>query len=207
MIKHVALLIVLSLAYSGRSGETAAQELNHLDAGMGGVPAGMMQGMTGDVITPNSPFLSPPGANFNHNPYPHFPQNRFPFPYGLSSGSGYLPGSPRIVLPVPLPMGAMPGFSSIYGFQYPGSYLPRGTPLHRFNGYVVCNPPDLAAASTGGIPARRVVKVTATRSLAVPGSSQPCPVYTINGEIQNQTGYATKAVPLVGNPPSDLSGR
>ena len=97
-----------------------------------------------------------------------------------------------------------PAQNSPYGFQFPGSYMPRETPLHRFNGYVVCDPPDLSEAVTPdkatSPPARRLVKITSTRSLAAPESSQPCPVYTINGQPPKQKNYATTSLP----PPPNL---
>jgi len=110
-------------------------------------------------------------------------------------------GAPVIVLPVPLSMGGTSGSNNTYGFQYPGSYIPRDTPLHRFNGYIVCNPPNTAdgangaatSESTGTPVARRMVKITTTRSLAAPAYLQPCPIYTINGEIQDNNAYTTRS--------------
>jgi hypothetical protein len=102
---------------------------------------------------------------------------------------------PLIVVPMPPPNNGMSGFNSTYGLQYPGSYMPRDTPLHRFNGYVTCDPPDLSkekpAGTTSGTTAQRLIKITSTRSLAAPAQSQPCPVYTINGEIPKQKSYNT----------------
>ncbi|WP_143860911.1 hypothetical protein [Nitrosovibrio sp. Nv4] len=147
------------------------------------IPSGAAAGMAQD-----SPFVYPSamhdqfarhGAAYNqHNGH----QNK-----GAS-------GRPLIVLPVPLQGNGMSGFNSMYGFQYPGSYMPRDTPLHRFNGYVVCDPPELPTEATTepGAVARRSIKITSTRSLAAPAHSQPCPVYTINGEIPKQKSYTTK---------------
>jgi len=110
-------------------------------------------------------------------------------------------GGAVVVLPVPLSADGTSGPTNPYGFQYPGSYMPRDTPLHRFNGYVVCDPPNNVNGANGGTsskPARapvaqRVVKITTTRSLAAPGYLQPCPIYTINGEIQNNNGYTARS--------------
>jgi hypothetical protein len=131
---------------------------------------------------------------------------------GPSTGASVYPSSglPLVVLPVPLPAGVA-STAGGYGFQYPGSYTPRDTPLHRFNGYVVCDPPnspDSAATGTNpgpnpgssanstekptGKPATpRLVKITTTRSLASPGNLQPCPIYTIDGRVQKKSGYST----------------
>jgi hypothetical protein len=129
MTKHSALLIVLGLAvYSGHSGYISAQEVNYADANMGFGPVGMTQDMA-----QNSPFLAP-GAAPAHNHSPHYPGNNFP----PRHSSGYPGGAPLVVLPVPLPANGMSGLNSGSGF--PGSYMPQGTPLHRFNGYIVCDP-------------------------------------------------------------------
>lgn len=203
MLKHLALLIVLGFAWSGYSSDTAAQEVNHRDVNMGSVPAGMLQGMAQDInqgTIQGSPFLFP-GATPNPD---HYPQNGFPgFPLGRSGG--YLPGAPVVVLPVPSPMTGMSGFNSMSGFQFPGSYIPQGTPLHRYNGYVVCDPPDLAAGATAGAlvetTPKRIVKITSTRSPSAPSHPQPCPVYTINGEIQQPKSYTTTITPSIRNAP------
>jgi hypothetical protein len=97
-------------------------------------------------------------------------------------------------------MGGGSGYNTMQGFQYPGSYMPRDTPLHKFNGYVACDPPDLAgetkaAGATAGTRVQRLVKITSTRSLAAPGHQQPCPVYTINGEIAKQQSHTTTTRP------------
>jgi hypothetical protein len=94
-------------------------------------------------------------------------------------------------------------------FQYPGSYMPPGTPLHRFNGYIICNPPNLnrdaVAEATAGTGAQRVIKITSTRSPSIPGHSGPCPIYTINGELPPEKSYSTilppgKTPPTQGEP-------
>lgn len=126
-----------------------------------------------------------------------------PSPYG-SHQAGQWSGRPIVVLPVPLPMNNASTLNNAYGFQYPGSYMPRETPLHRFNGYVVCDPPNLTKDVTPDTPsyppARRLVKITSTRSLAAPGSSQPCPIYTIDGQPPKQKNHVTTNVP----PPRNL---
>lgn len=151
-----------------------------MDANMGAFPAEMHQGMV-----QNSPFISP-GTLPNHNPYT---DNRVPG--GPTRGAQ--PGTPFILLPVPA--NSMSGINTPYGTQFPGSYMPGGTPLHRYNGYVVCDPPDLNKGTTTGAAtgatAQRIVKITTTRSPSAPGHQQPCPVYTVNGEIQQPKGYTT----------------
>jgi hypothetical protein len=126
-------------------------------------------------------------------------QTLIPPPVAQNHGLSF--GAPVIVLPVPLPTGGASGSNNTYGFQYPGSYIPRDTPLHRFNGYIVCNPPNTAGGanraatseSTGTPVARRMVKITTTRSLATPAYLQPCPIYTINGEIPDNNAYTTRS--------------
>ena len=47
-----------------------------------------------------------------------------------------------------------------------------------------------------------MVKITTTRSLAAPGDTQPCPVYTIDGEVPKTKNYTTTSVPsTTQNPP------
>lgn len=192
MFKYFALLIVLGVTYAGHSGNAAAQETGGMEMSMGPVPVGIAPGM-GLGMDQNSPFLSP-GTSLSPSQYrqglPHSSYGR---------ASGHHGGTPLVVLPIPLPMNGMSGPNGMAGAQFPGSYMPQGTPLHRFNGYTVCDPPDLTAGATP----KRVVKVTTTRSLAAPGHSQPCPVYTVNGEIQTQKGYTTTTAttPPVQNAP------
>jgi hypothetical protein len=181
VIKHLAKYLVtavLGVIYSSYPGYIFAQEASGMDANMGAFPAEMHPGMA-----QNSPFISP-GTIPNHNPYSY---NRAP-------GRGTVPGAPLILLPVPA--NSMSGINTPYGFQFPGSYMPSGTPLHRYNGYVVCDPPDLnkgttTSGATAGATAQRIVKITSTRSPSAPGYQQPCPVYTVNGEIQQPKGYTT----------------
>ncbi|SEK63953.1 hypothetical protein SAMN05216387_102241 [Nitrosovibrio tenuis] len=182
-MSRLALFVVLGMICSGSPDHSVAQELNSAGAdNISILPAEMGQG----VIIPQ----------------PAIPPNN----------SGYSFGGPVVVLPVPMPLpaGGTPGsnntngslntYGNPYGFQYPGSYLPRDTPLHRFNGYVVCDPPNPPNGATGGASsestgtpvARRLVKITTTRSLAAPGYLQPCPIYTINGEIQKSNSYTTR---------------
>lgn len=190
MIKRLASLIVLGLAYSGYSGYAGAQEANAMGADMGFIPGGMGQDMA-----QNSPFVSP-GTLPNHNPYPHnsIPNSRLP---------GSTSGAPLVLLPVPA--NSMSGINTPYGLQFPGSYMPSGTPLHRYNGYVVCDPPDLNKGTTTGAPTgatpQRIVKITTTRSPSAPGYQQPCPVYTVNGEIQQPKGYTTTSAPSIRSAP------
>ncbi|ARO87827.1 hypothetical protein EBAPG3_008640 [Nitrosospira lacus] len=192
MIKYFAKYLgvaLLGAVYWGYSGHTAAQEASSTDVDMGAFPADTQQGMA-----QNSPFISP-GTLLNHNPPT---SNRAP---GGPNRSAQ-PGTPLILLP--LPANSMSGFNSSYGTQFPGSYLPGGTPLHRYNGYVVCDPPDLgkgAAAGAGtGATAQRIVKITSTRSPSAPSHPQPCPVYTVNGEFQQPKGYTTTPPPIQNTP-------
>jgi hypothetical protein len=128
-------------------------------------------------------------------------QETFIPPQAIQNHNGPPFGAPIVVLPVPLPAGGTSGSNNTYGFQYPGSYIPRDTPLHRFNGYIVCDPPNTVSGANGGTTseptnapiARRMVKITTTRPLAAPGSLQPCPIYTINGEIQKNNDYTTRS--------------
>ncbi len=196
MIKHLALLIVLGWACSGHSSDTAAQEINYLNVNSGSVPTGMTYDLSQNMPQ-NSPFLAT-GAAPNHNHYSPYPRDRFP----NSRSPDYTPpGTPLVVLPMPLSINGMSGVNSRLGFQFPGSYMPQDVPLHRFNGHVVCDPPDLAGEATAGKTMRRIVKVTTTRSLAAPNQSQPCPIYTVNGEIQGQKGYTTTTMPSILNAP------
>ena len=203
MIRHPALLTVLGLIYSGYPGYIVAQDVNAMDANMGSVPMHM-----GHDMMQNSPFVSPgtirnmmqnspfvsSGILPNHNPSP-------PASIPGSGNPGSTPGRPLVVLPVPA--SGMSGINTPYGFQFPGSYMPSGTPLHRYNGYIVCDPPDLSKGTTTGAAtgatARRIVKSTSTRSPSAPGYPQPCPVYTINGEIQQPKGYTATTTSSVPN--------
>ena len=170
MIKSPASLIIVSAVF-GVPGYSSAQEAFGSDMGSGHVAAGMYPD-----IGYNSPFAP------SVLPYPSSPVYS-----GIHGPGDPGPGTsrvlPRMLLPLPV-NSSLWGFQTRYGFQYPGSYLPSGTPLHRYNGYIVCNPPP---AATG----KRIVKITTTRSLAAPGDTQPCPVYTINGEIPKGKSYTT----------------
>lgn len=192
MIKSLALLAASALTYSGDAlAQISSSNLNVLS-----VPAAEM------------PLDGPLDSGFVHSPEAHSP---IPFPAGPDSYSynGYRAdrssARPVVVVPMPLPANGMSRLNGIYGSQFPGSYLPRDTSLHRFNGYVVCDPPDIsgntAAGSVAGAPPRRLVKITSTRPLAAPGHSQPCPVYTINGEFQNQKNGFTATMPSIPSAP------
>lgn len=203
MIRHPALLAVLGLIYSVYPGYIVAQDMNAMDANMGSIPMHM-----GHDMMQNSPFVSPgtmpdmmqnnpfvsSGILPSHNPSP---------PNGIpnSRNPGSRPGTPLVVLP--MPANGMSGINTPYGFQFPGSYMPSGTPLHRYNGYVVCDQPDLSKGTTkgatSGTTAQRIVKITSTRSPSAPGYQQPCPVYTINGEIQQSKGYTTTTTSSIPN--------
>lgn len=186
MVKSLAPLITISAVLGGFSCGSAAQEAYEGDMRMGQVTGGLYTGMEHhNGLFP--PFL--PGAMAGHSPHSPYPN---PFVYSGTHGPGDPgPGSPRPFPRMFLPLPAnspMWGFQTRYGFQYPGSYLPPGTPLHRYNGYVVCDPPPAAAG-------KRIVKITTTRSLAAPADTQPCPVYTINGGIPEGKSYTTTSTP------------
>jgi hypothetical protein len=185
----IKLLVVLifGLAYSSQA---PAQEwgAENLDA-TAIPPAEMAQG---------NGFIYPPATN--SPPVPLVAPNKNDQRLDRSSL-----GRPVVVLPMP-PMGGSSGYNNMHGFQYPGSYMPGDTPLHKFNGYVACDPPDLAGetaapGATAAAPARRLVKITSTRSLAAPGYRQPCPVYTINGEMPKQQSYTITTRPSGPNAP------
>ncbi|KIO48207.1 hypothetical protein [Nitrosospira sp. NpAV] len=189
MIRRLASLLVFGLVCSGHSTHAAAQEVDTMVAPMGSIPGGM-----GHDMAQNSPFVSP-GMLPSHPPNPHnnIPSNRLP---------GSTPGTPLVLLPVPA--SSMSGINTPYGYQFPGSYMPSGTSLHRYNGYVVCDPPDLnkgTATQTTGATGQRIVKITTTRSPTAPGHQQPCPVYTVNGEPQQPKGYTT--TPSIRSAPND----
>ncbi|MBN9124510.1 MAG: hypothetical protein BGO99_09070 [Nitrosospira sp. 56-18] len=188
MIKFLSSLIIVSAAL-GISDPSSAQEafgghMGHdVSHGLGHIPSALHANTGLD-----SPFIR------------SFPSFSLDSSSGLgshfssSSGLGTSPSVPRVLLPLPI-NGPLWGSQSRYGFQYPGSYLPAGTPLHRYNGYIVCNPPAAAAG-------KRMVKITTTRSLAAPGDTQPCPVYTIDGEVPKTKNYTTTSVPsTTRNPP------
>lgn len=197
MIKNLATLLIFGLAYSNHA---IAQEL-----GSGDIDAAQDIGrMVGPSADMGQRYL---GSPFYPSLYPPAMLNQ-PVPTEGLRGHDARPahslGRPIIVLPVP------PYINTMSGFQYPGSYMPRDTPLHRFNGYIVCDPPNLTRETTteteAGAKAQRLVKITSTRSLAVPSHQQPCPIYTINGELPQQKSYTTTAVPSTRNAPSRRKG-
>lgn len=176
-----------------------AQELGSGDMG---VPESVLIEPTGELAQsdPASPFYSSfyPEAMLNQ----HMPGGGFG--YGDTKPQARSFGRPLLVLPVP------PLVNGMFGFHFPGSYMPRGTPLHGFNGYVVCNPPNLSREITletaAGAPARRLAKITSTRSPSTPGYPGPCPVYTINGELPQQKSHSTITLPSTGNAPARQQG-
>lgn len=185
MIKLPAALLIFGLTYSGQAPAQGWEPANLSAAD--GSSAEMAQ---------DSPFIYPP-ANSPLVPsaVPHKHDQHLDRP-------SY--GKPVVVLPIPVGGGS--GYNNMQGIQYPGSYMPRDTPLHKFNGYVACDPPDLtdqteAAGATVSAPARRLVKITSTRSLAAPGHQEPCPVYTINGEIPKRQSHTTTTRPSGPNAP------
>jgi hypothetical protein len=186
MVKSLAPLIMISAILGGFSFGSAAQEAYEGDMRIGQVTGGLYTGREHNnvLFPPFSPFL--PGAMAGHSPYPNpsvYSGTHGPGDPGLGSSRPF----PRMLLPLPI-NSPIWGFQTRYGFQYPGSYLPPGTPLHRYNGYVVCDPPAAAAG-------KRIVKITTTRSLAAPADTQPCPVYTINGGIPEGKSYTTTSTP------------
>lgn len=178
MIKNFATLLIFGLAYSNHA---TAQELH----------AGDIDALERiDLINESSADMA---EGDQGNPlYPSFsPWDRDMQPNIRSFGR------PLVVLPLPPLINRMPGF------HFPGSYMPRWTPLHRFNGYIVCNPPNLnretAVETTAGAPAQRLAKITSTRSPSTPGYPGPCPIYTINGELPQQKSHGTTILPSTGN--------
>ena len=182
---------MIGLAYSSQAFAQEADSFAHP-----ALSADVVPGMMG-----SSPYIRqlPPGQFM-----PPPPQSHAASPYG-SYQAAQSSGRPIVVLPMPLPMNNASTLNNAYGFQFPGSYMPRETPLHRFNGYVVCDPPNLTKDVTPDTPsyppARRLVKITSTRSLAAPGSSQPCPIYTIDGQPPKQTNHVTTNVTPPRNAP------
>lgn len=196
MIKNLAPLLIFGLAYSNHA---IAQELGpgDIDAvqDIGPIVGPAADMGHSDLGNPFYPSLYPPAVLNQHVPA-EGPRRHNP-------GPAHLFGRPIIVLPM------SPYINTRSGFQYPGSYMPRDTPLHRFNGYTVCTPPTLARETTTeteeGAKAQHLVKITSTRSLAVPSHQQPCPIYTINGELPQQKSYATTTMPSR-NAPSRRKG-
>jgi hypothetical protein len=189
VIKLPAALLIFGLTYSVQAPAQGWEPAN-LSAAGGSSPE----------MAQDSPFIYSPAMNSPLVPsaVPHKHDHRLDRP-------SY--GKPVVVLP--MPAGGGSGYNNMQGFQYPGSYMPRNTPLHKFNGYVACDPPDLtdqaeAAGGTAGAPARRLVKSTSTRPLAAPDYQQPCPVYTVNGEIPKQKGYTTTTRPPGPNAPGTI---
>lgn len=193
VIKRFALLFMIGPVYSGQA---FAQELDsraNTDA-VTGFPAGMigadrlMYGPPSILPGQFAPALAQPHGNHQSGRY----------------GNGGA-GQPLIVLPIPMPMNNGGPANSAHGVQFPGSYMPRDTPLHKYNGYEVCDPPSLSEGAGPGTPlsppARRLVKITSTRSLAAPASSQPCPIYTIDGRLPTQKSHATTHGPAPHNTP------
>ena len=197
MIKNLVTLLIFGLAYSNHA---IAQELGAGDADAAqdiGRTIGLAADMAErDLGNPFYPSLYPP-AMLNQAVPTEAPRSHDARP-------AHSFGSPVIVLPMP------PNINTRSGFQYPGSYMLRGTPLHRFNGYTVCDPPNLTRETTteteGRAKAQRLVKITSTRSLAAPSHQQPCPIYTINGELPQQKSYTTTAVPSTRNAPPRQKG-
>lgn len=198
MITNLATLLIFGLAYSSQA---IAQELGleDIDAAQdtGGTLAPADYMVQRYLGSPFNPSLYPP-AMLNQTVPAEGPRRHSP-------GPAHSFGRPIIVLPM------SPYINMRSGFQYPGSYMPRDTPLHRFNGYTVCDPPNLARETTtkteAGAKAQRLVKTTSTRSLAAPSHQQPCPIYTINGELPQQESHAkTTAVPSTRNAPSRQKG-
>ncbi len=196
VIKKIVARLIFGLPYSNNA---TAQELG---SGEMNVPEGtiLISGPTAE-LTP-----SITGSSFYPSFYSPTPVNQ-PGVSVQAHGNTLLNmrsfGRPVIVLPT------QPYIDTVSGFQYPGSYIPPGTPLHRFNGYIICNPPNLnrdavaeAAAGTG---AQRAIKITSTRSPSIPGHSGPCPIYTINGELPPQKSYST-ILPPGRTPPAQQQG-
>jgi hypothetical protein len=196
VIKDFTLLFVISLACSSQA---FAQENSFSHPGS---PYDSQGTMGGGALAHGSPPPAPGQAGLPPPPAapPGYMQGNHQYgQYGNGAGR------PVIILPMPLPMNNGAGLNNPYASQFPGSYMPRETPLHKFNGYEVCDPPSLAENAGPGTlsnpPARRLVKITSTRSLAAPGSSQPCPVYTIDGKPPGENSRAATTAPAPRNIP------
>lgn len=190
MIKNLVTLLILGLTYSNapKAQEFAVQDIGTVSQSQ----PGMAQSeLTGSVFYPPETVIGPMPA-----PAEIAGDHRAQHP--IHSRARSL-DRPIVVLPIPSLVGTMAGS------QYPGSYAPQGTPLHRFNGYTVCDPPKLAkepAAEkvTGATTPQRVVKITSTRSPAAPSGLQPCPIYTLNGELMRQKSATTSVLPTPSAP-------
>ncbi len=180
MVKHLPkhlLLAVLGLTGVIYLEHAAAQYPTMMDANMGPLPGGGHH-----EVMQNSPFVAS-GILPDQGPYSHN--------LGLNGRPpASRPGAPLVLLP--MPANSMSGINTPYGLQFPGSYMPPGTPLHRFNGYAVCDPPAIAAG-------QRIVKITSTRSPSAPSAQQPCPIYTIDGQPQQPKGYTSTTTSTIPN--------
>lgn len=192
MIKNLAPLLIFGLVYSNHA---AAQELSSGDMGVseGAVP------IAAPIVEPARSF---PGSPFYSSFYSPLLVNQHVSAeaHGYAHRNTHSFGQPVIVVPME------PYINTTSGFQHRGSYMLPGTPLHRFSGYIVCNPPNLnrekAVEAAAGSSAPRVTKITSTRSPSTPAYPGPCPVYTINGELPQQTSHTTAIVPSTGNVPA-----
>ena len=116
MIKVFAPVFMIGLAYSGQA---------------------FAQGMDSEAhsalsayVSPETMGLSPHIAQLPPDQFaPLSPQPPAAYPYSSHNQGG--PGRPIAVLPLPmpLPMNNGPAQNSPYGFQFPGSYMPRETPF------------------------------------------------------------------------------
>jgi len=196
VIKKLVTLLISGLPYSN---DATAQELG----------SGKVDVQEGTVLIARTPAELTPsvlGSSF----FPSFYSPTLVNQPGVSAQAHGSPllnahsfGRPVIVLPM------QPYIDKTSGFQYPGSYMPAGTPLHRFNGYIICNPPTLnrgAVAETAtGTGTQRVIKITSTRSPSIAEHSGPCPIYTINGELPPQKNHST-ILPPGKTPPTQQQG-
>jgi len=165
VIKKLVTLLIFGLPYSNNA---TAQELG---SGEMGAPEGTV------LVAEPTAELTPsvPGSSFFPSFYSPTSVNQ-PGVSAQAHGDTLLNmhsfGRPVIVLPM------QPYIDTVSGFQYPGSYMPPGTPLHRFNGYIICNPPNLnrdaVAEATAGTSAQRVIKITSTRSPSTPSTGSRC---------------------------------
>lgn len=182
VIKKLVTLLIFGLPYS--NGATA-QELE----------SGKMDVPEGTVLIARPPAELTPSA-LGSSSFPSFYSPTLVNQAGVSAQAHDGPllnahsfGRPVIMLPT------QPYTDTASGFQYPGSYMPPGTPLHRFNGYIICNPPNLnrgaVAETAAGTGTQRVIKITSTRSPSIAEHPGPCPIYTINGELPPQKSHST----------------
>ncbi|ABB74769.1 hypothetical protein Nmul_A1466 [Nitrosospira multiformis ATCC 25196] len=194
VIKKFVMLLIFGLPYSNATAQEVGSREMGVPEGIVPVAGSTAEGASSILGTSFYPPLYSPALINSPGVSAHAPGTQL---------DAYSLGRPVIVLPI------QPYIGTVSGFQYPGSYMPHGTPLHRFNGYIVCNPPNLnrdaEAGAVAGAGGRQIIKITSTRSPSIPGYSGPCPIYTINGELPPQKSHST--IRPRGTPSTQQQGR